>query len=82
MSQDIVVRRFEVHADAGTLDDIYRTLADVASPTPQEALKAEITRHRRSPMVSVRLAGEPSAVSKVRESVRDDREVRVLRDWL
>lgn len=82
MSRDIVVRRFEIHADSGTLDDIYRTLTAVASSVPHEAFEAEITRHRRSPMVSVRLAGESSVVSEVRESIPRDREVRVLRDWL
>lgn len=82
MNRNTVVRRFDVHADAGTLDDIYRTLADVTSPIPQEALKAAITRDRRSPTVAVRLEGESSVVSRVRESVRDHGGVRVLRDWL
>jgi subtilisin family serine protease len=82
MSQQVVVRRFEVHAAEGDLDKIYAALTAAAEPFNRAQLKADITRHRRSPMVSARLTGSAAAASKVRESISADPGLRVLNDWL
>lgn len=82
MSPQVIVRRFEVHAAEGDLDRIYRALSAAAKQFPHEQLKADIARHRRSPMVTARLTGVAPAASKVRESIAADPGVRVLNDWL
>lgn len=82
MSRRRVVRRFEIHSAEGDLDKIHGALSIAARQFTGEQLKADITRHRRSPMVSVRLMGVASAVSEVRESISNDPGLRVLNDWL
>ena len=82
MSSQVIVRRFEVHAAEGDLDRIYSALSAAAKQFPHEQLKADITRHRRSPMVSARLTGVVAATSTVRESISADPGVRVVNDWL
>lgn len=83
MRQQLVVRRFEVHAAEGDLGKIHGVLNAAADPFKRRAqLKADITRHRRSSMVTVRLMGIAAAAAKVRGSISTDPGLRVLNDWL
>jgi subtilisin family serine protease len=83
MSQDVVVRRFEVHArDQGLLDEVDHELRDAVAKLPTEHVKAEIDKVGRPPMLIVRLQGAASAIATVRDSVSRVPGAEVRRDWL
>jgi subtilisin family serine protease len=84
MSQDFVVRRFEVYAgSSGALDEVDLALGDaLAKLPPTEHLDVKIEKVERPPMRAVLLQGSGGAVATVRESVSAFRDVLVRRDWL
>jgi subtilisin family serine protease len=83
MSQDIVVRRFEVHAPGqGTLDEVALALREAADKLPTEQVKAKIDKVERPPMLIVRLQGVASAIATVRDSVSRVHGAQVRREWL
>lgn len=83
MSQDIVVRRFEVHARGqGTLDEFDLALRGAVDKLPTEQVKATIDKVARPPMLIVRLQGAAAAIATVRESVSRVDGAQVRRDWL
>jgi subtilisin family serine protease len=83
MSQDIVVRRFEVHARGqDALDEVDRALREALDKLPTGNVKAEIDKIGRPPMLIVRLQGAAAATATVRDSVSRVPGAQVRRDLL
>ena len=83
MSEDLVVRRFEVRTPSpGTLDEIELALHEAVGKLPAEQVKAKIERIERPPTVCVRIQGTGSSIAMVRDSVSRVHGSRVLRDWI
>ena len=65
MSQDIVVRRFEVHARGqGALDEVDVALPKAVLPDRSTVKAERSTRLRRPPMLIVRLQGAAAAIAR------------------
>jgi subtilisin family serine protease len=84
MSQDFVVRRFEVYGGSfGALHEVELAMSDAqAKLPPTEHVDVKIEAVERPPMRAVLLQGSAAAVAKVRDSVSGCQDVLVRRDWL
>ncbi len=83
MSEDLVVRRFEVRTPSlATLDEIELALREAVGKLPAERVEAKIERIERPPTVCVRIQGPGSSITMVRDSVSRIQGSRVLRDWI
>jgi len=62
MSEDLVVRRFEVRTPSlATLDEIELALREAVGKLPAERVEAKIERIERPPTVCVRIQGPGSS---------------------
>ena len=84
MSQDVVVRRFDVYGgSSGALDEVELAMSDArAKLGPTEHVDVKINAVERPPMRAVLLQGPAGAVAKVRDSVSGCPDVLVRRDWM
>jgi len=84
MSQDFVVRRFDVYGGSlGALDEVDLAISDArAKLLPTEHVDVKIDAVERPPMRAVLLQGPAAAVAKVRDSVSGCQDVLVRRDWI
>src|SRR5580765_6341741 len=83
MSEDLVVRRFEVRtASPDTLNEIVHALHEAVRMLHTKQVKAEIETIERPPTVCVRIQGPGSSITMVRDSVSRIQGWRVTRDWI